>query len=67
MRDPAPENIDGEVVHRHAFEHRINWGHVALSLAALVVVAIVLGGSDSESYLESDPSADTESDTGGIA
>ena len=51
---PAPENIAGEVVHRHSFEHRIEWGHVALAAAAIVIVVTVFG-SDMVSAEESDP------------
>lgn len=50
---PAPENIAGEVVHRHSFEHRIEWGHVALAAAAIVIVVAVFG-SDVVSAEESD-------------
>ena len=48
--EPAPENIAGEVVHRHSFEHRIEWGHVALAAAVVVVVVTMFGsdGSDTE-------------------
>lgn len=56
--EPAPENIAGEVVHRHSFEHRIEWGHVALAAAGIVIVVTVFGSdavsakeSDAESYL----------------
>lgn len=35
--EPAPENVDGRVVETHSFEHRVNWSHVALALAALYV------------------------------
>lgn len=51
--EPAPENIAGEVVHRHSFEHRIEWGHVALAAAAIVIVVTVFG-SDAVSAGESD-------------
>lgn len=51
--EPAPENIAGEVVHRHSFEHRIEWGHVALAAAAIVIVVTVFG-SDAISAEESD-------------
>jgi hypothetical protein len=51
--DPAPENVVGEVVHRHSFEHRIEWGHVALAAAAIVIV-VTLFGSDTVSAEESD-------------
>jgi hypothetical protein len=63
--DPAPENVVGEVVHRHSFEHRIEWGHVALAAAGIVIV-VTLFGSDSVSVGESDIGSDTESDTGRI-
>jgi len=33
--EPNPENVSGEVVRKHSFEHRINWGHVALGLAVI--------------------------------
>lgn len=56
--EPAPENIAGEVVHRHSFEHRIEWGHVALAAAAIVIVVTVFrsdsipaGESDEKSHL----------------
>jgi hypothetical protein len=56
--EPAPENVAGEVVHRHAFEHRIDWGHVALALAAVVIV-VTLSGSDAVSVGESDAESDS--------
>jgi hypothetical protein len=56
--EPAPENVAGEVVHRHAFEHRIDWGHVALALAAIVIVVTVFG-SDSVSVRGSDRESDS--------
>lgn len=56
--EPVPENIAGEVIHRHAFEHRVDWGHIALAAAAIVIVVTVsgsdgasTGGSDAESGL----------------
>jgi len=51
--DPAPENVVGEVVHRHSFEHRIEWGHVALAAAAIVIV-LTLFDSDASAAAESD-------------
>ena len=51
--EPAPENIAGEVVHKHAFEHRIDWGYVALAVAAVVVV-MALSGSGGVSVGQSD-------------
>jgi hypothetical protein len=35
--EPLPENVAGEVVETHAFEHRVDWGHVVLGLAAIYV------------------------------
>lgn len=58
--EPEPSNISGEVVHRHAFEHRINWGHVALALAGLAVAYLLLASSEGAD-LESYPGADSES------
>lgn len=50
--EPLPENVNGEVVESHAFEHRIDWGHVALGLAAIYVVwkasSLVDRGNDEE-------------------
>lgn len=55
MQDPPAANIEGSKVHK--FEHRINWGYVAVALAVVVVVIRVKPlegiGSDSESYTES--------------
>lgn len=61
--DPAPENIAGEVVHRHSFEHRIDWGHVAVAAAAIVIVVTVFG-SDAVSVGESD--SESNSTVGGL-
>lgn len=41
MNDPLPENIDGRKAVAHSVEHRIDWGYVALSLAALVALYTV--------------------------
>lgn len=35
--EPLPENVSGEVVESHAFEHRVDWGHVALGIAVVYV------------------------------
>jgi len=56
--EPAPENVAGEVVHRHAFEHRIDWGHVAIAVAAVAIV-VTLSGSDAVSVGESDAESDS--------
>jgi len=36
---PTPENIEGQVVKRHSFEHKVDWSHVLLG--AVVLVAVV--------------------------
>lgn len=56
--EPAPENVAGEVVHRHAFEHRIDWGHVAIAGAAVAIV-VTLSGSDLVSVRGSDSESDS--------
>lgn len=33
--DPKPENITGEKQVQHVVEHSVDWGHVALGLAAI--------------------------------
>jgi len=38
VNDPAPSNITGEKRVTHSVEHRINWGYVAASVAALIVL-----------------------------
>lgn len=52
MRDPKPENIDGQKVQRHVFEHTVNWGYVALAIAVILVAwqigLIDVGTSDKE-------------------
>jgi len=39
--EPEPGNVTGQVVHRHAFEHRINWSYIALAAAVLVLALLV--------------------------
>jgi len=41
MRDPHPENISGQKVQRHVFKHEIQWGYVAISLVAVVVIVML--------------------------
>lgn len=45
MADPAPENITGEKVEKHVFshdvQHKVNWGHVSLGVAVVVLVWVV--------------------------
>ena len=51
MVDPPRENIDGEKIVHHRFDHGVDWevniSHVLLALVALVVVAVYLKGRDS--------------------
>jgi len=42
VRDPNPSNITGEKVQRHVFKHSINWGYVAIAVAAVVVALKLL-------------------------
>jgi hypothetical protein len=39
MQDPNPSNISGEKVVSHSVEHRVNWSHVLLAVAAVYVAA----------------------------
>lgn len=41
MQDPIAENISGSKVESHEFVHRVEWGYVALGVAAIVVVYAV--------------------------
>jgi len=41
MQDPVPENIEGSKVETHEFIHRIDWGQVALAVAALATLYVV--------------------------
>lgn len=40
MADPLPENIDGSkaVSYSHEVHHKINWGYVAVGLAAIAAL-----------------------------
>jgi hypothetical protein len=60
--EPDPSNVTGEVVHRHSFEHRVNWGYVAVAFAALVVVYILFTESDAASDAVSALEEDSEED-----
>jgi hypothetical protein len=54
MADPVPENIDGRKLVSHSFNHeighRIDWGHVALAVAAILAIYVLFlrGGSEVE-------------------
>lgn len=61
---PNPENVSGEVVRRHSFEHRINWGHVVMGLAVLYVAYHAVRVLD---VPESDVESAEESNAGLIA
>lgn len=41
MMEPLRENIDGSKQVVHTVEHRVNWGYVALGVAAIVVALTV--------------------------
>jgi hypothetical protein len=45
MADPMRENIDGQKLVSHSFEHnlrhRVDWGHVALAVAAVVAIYVL--------------------------
>jgi hypothetical protein len=48
MADPVPENISGEksVAYSHEIHHRVNWGYVALGVAAILVLGYVWANVD---------------------
>jgi type VI protein secretion system component VasF len=48
MDDPLPENIEGTKRVTHRVEHSVNWGHVMLGAAAVMVVLYLSGGDSSE-------------------
>lgn len=48
MQDPLPENVEGSKRVAHTVEHHINWSHVALGVAVIVVV-LYLGSVGGES------------------
>lgn len=57
--EPHPENVTGEVVRRHSFEHQVNWSHVVVGAAVLFVAFHTVKLLDSgESDFESDPESD---------
>jgi hypothetical protein len=41
MQDPKPENIEGAKQVAHTVNHEINWGYVALGVAAVVIVLVL--------------------------
>jgi hypothetical protein len=56
MADPSPENIEGQKVVSHSFDHQmvhqVNWSHVALAVVALIVVYVLFiqgDGADEDS------------------
>jgi hypothetical protein len=58
MTDPLPENIEGQKVVTHRFDHGIDWqvnvSHVLLAVVAVAVVFVV--------YKNRDPSEESEQD-----
>lgn len=62
MRDPKVENITGEKHVQHVVEHSVDWGHVALGLAAIFAawkVAGLLDGDDQSQGNDEVPSGYT--------
>lgn len=59
MQDPLQENIAGEKRVVHTVEHRVNWGHVALAVAVLAVIAVAVRA-------HSDGSSRTTKPSGGV-
>jgi len=51
MVDPPRENIDGEKIVHHRFDHGIDWqvnvSHVLLALVVLALAVVYLKGRDS--------------------
>ena len=35
--EPEPSNISGEKIEKHVFEHRVDWGYVAVGIAVIAV------------------------------
>ena len=52
--EPNPENVSGEKVQKevqkHVFEHSVDWGHVALGVAGIVLAYVLY-----QLLVESDP------------
>jgi len=51
MKDPLPENVDGQKV--HVVRHEIQWGYLVWGLVALLILALLwsrfkTGSSDDE-------------------
>lgn len=46
MQDPPAENITGEMLEQHVFKHEINWGWVAIAIAAIYLVYTARGHLD---------------------
>ena len=54
MRDPMAENISGQKVQRHVFKHEINWGHVAIAAAAVIVAVQLFSSGQENGEVEAD-------------
>jgi hypothetical protein len=56
MTDPLPENIEGQKVVTHRFDHGIDWqvnvSHVLLAVVAVAVVFVVYKNRDGENSQE---------------
>lgn len=46
MQDPLPSNIDGQKVVSHEVQHSVNWGYVAVAVAAIYVGSRLLSDVD---------------------
>lgn len=68
MADPAPENIDGQKVVSHTFDHQmihqVNWSHVALAVVALIVVYVLFLRGDGAEF-ENDEESNAPAAGGG--
>jgi len=67
--DPLPENVDGQIVEKHTWnheiEHSIQWDYVLLAIAAVGVAWMLFGGSgESGVDVEDVPSADDGGEPG---
>lgn len=40
--EPDPSNVTGEVVHRHEYQHVVNWGYVAVAVAVIAVLYVAV-------------------------
>lgn len=65
MRDPEPGNISGEKVQRHVFKHEINWGYVAIGIAAIYVASRLFEGTEAAAHGDDEGKNDYSPVSGG--